>query len=103
MSETVWITLLLRNANKFYFYEHIILTHLPIPTLVLRDDPAEKFDLVSVGCRDRSKGNHYLKKNPQQSVKYTFMNYMNVFNIPINLNGTFKLCGTRSASMEEIQ
>lgn len=39
--------------------------HMPISALVLHDDPAEKFSLVSAGCHDRSKGNHHLKKIPQ--------------------------------------
>lgn len=38
---------------------------MPIPTLVLHDDPAEKFGLVLAGCHDRLKGNHNLEKNPQ--------------------------------------
>lgn len=36
--------------------------HMPIPTLVLHDYPAEKFGLVLSGCHDRSKGNYPLKK-----------------------------------------
>lgn len=39
--------------------------HIPTPTPVLHDDPAENFGLVLACCHDRSKSNHNLKKNPR--------------------------------------
>lgn len=36
--------------------------HMPIPTLILHDDTAEKLGLFSAGCHDRSKDNHHSKK-----------------------------------------